>query len=127
MHCVERGIDLGWNEQALFAELYWRPETLAQTFGRFGRVGNQKGGTIIDVLSKPGSLGEKIALRLVDKFNAIGSLQRLGAVEQGLLGALQRSPEDLLKSLNDFSDIGEDTRGAWLASTEQAETAEGED
>ena len=68
-----------------------------------------------------------VALRLVSKFNAIGVLQRLGAVESGLLGVLQPNPESLLHALNDFSDIGEDKRGAWLAATELAETAEGEE
>jgi superfamily II DNA or RNA helicase len=110
MHSVGRGVDLGWNQQALFAELYWRPETLSQALGRFGRM-NNKTGTIIDLLAVEGTVSERIASRLRDKLVAIGQTQKLGVTDNALVSSFSADEGTVLAALQDLSDIDGDK---WL-------------
>ncbi len=110
MHSVERGITLGWNEQILLAELYWRPATITQFLGRAGRVGDEAG-SVFDIMAIPGTPSERIARRLVDKIEAIQATQSAGAVDTALVNALK--PKDLLAILNDVSDLSDGDK--WLS------------
>jgi SNF2 family DNA or RNA helicase len=115
MHSVGRGITLGWNSRVLFAELYWRPETLAQAFGRVGRMGDAAG-AIIDVLSIPGTMSERIANRLCSKLTAINDVTAHGMVEGALQKVLTPGADDMLKYLNDMSDVPDTDKQDWVFS-----------
>lgn len=78
MHSVARGIALTWYKRALLAELFWRPETIEQVLGRFVRLESSDGLAIVEVLVVPGTQSEVIALRLLDKAEALDKVTKEG-------------------------------------------------
>ena len=86
MHAVKESIDLSWAERILLAELYWRPATLTQVIGRFGRPGGVP--SILDVLCQAGSVYERMASVVADKLYDIATTMPKGQTEAALHGAL---------------------------------------
>lgn len=100
MHSVARGVSLTWYKRALMAELYWRPETLEQVLGRFCRIGATKVSAMLDVLVIPGTVGERIAERVLEKVEAINTLAKEGRSAGMLRDALvQRGADDFLSGI----------------------------
>ncbi len=92
MHSVGEGLDLQHFEEALFAELYWRPKTVIQALNRFPRLGGEK--TNIGFLIMKGTADEVVANSLLQKITDIGELQANGVGEVKLLEALGARNED---------------------------------
>jgi len=100
MHSVARGVSLTWYKRTLMAELYWRPETLEQVLGRFCRLGATPIRALLDVLVIPGTLGERIAERVLDKVEAINALAKEGRSAGMLREALAtRGGDDFLEGI----------------------------
>lgn len=100
MHSVARGVSLTWYKRSLLAELYWRPETLEQVLGRFCRLGATKVSAMLDVLVIPGTIGERIAERVLEKVEAINQLAREGRSAGMLRNALAaRGDDDFLDGI----------------------------
>lgn len=95
MHAVKESIDLSWAGRALLAELYWRPATLAQFVGRFGRPGGV--GTLLHVLVRAGSVYERMAASVADKLLDTAAVLPEGKAEGQLRGALR--PEISIEEL----------------------------
>jgi superfamily II DNA or RNA helicase len=100
MHSIGIGIDLTGFPVALFAELYYRPETVVQALGRFSRLS----GTVpssVTILSLSGTLDEIVAENVRRKVEAYTELIEAGASEFKLEFALRggESEQDLMKSL----------------------------
>jgi len=92
MHAVKESINLSWVDRVLLAELYWRPATLTQVVGRFGRPGGVS--TILDVMCLYGTVYERMAVSVSDKLlDSAGTLPE-GQTEGALRGALGRTEED---------------------------------
>ena len=105
MHSVGIGIDLTFCTVALFAELYYRPETVVQALGRFSRLS----GTVpssVTVLSLSGTLDELIADKLRIKIEAINAAIKAGDSESRLEEVLTSSEteEEFLLSLTSAAD-----------------------
>lgn len=87
MHCIGRGIDLGWCNRVLFVELDWRPEAVEQMLGRFPRL-SSKNPTSVDILMPRGSHMERVAAHLVDKLESMEQVVRPGQAAMDLQDAL---------------------------------------
>lgn len=99
MHSVGIGIDLTAFTDVLFAELYWRPETIIQALGRFSRLSSTMPASC-SLLVLEGTIEEMIAYNLLRKIDAINSLIDAGQGEASLAAALSGgSDEEVLQSL----------------------------
>jgi SNF2 family DNA or RNA helicase len=96
----------------LFAELYYRPETLSQALGRFNRL-SSKEPTTISLLVLEGTLDEALAVKLQNKLAAINAAIKAGQAEEGLDQALSaESPEaeaDFLYQLQQYAENSVDS------------------
>jgi hypothetical protein len=105
MHSIGIGIDLTWCPQALFAELYWRPETMLQAAGRFSRLSGKVPSSVYMMVLE-GTQDEAVANSLLMKFASINAAIQPGDGEskiESALGANVGSEEDFLESLLQFS------------------------
>jgi SWI/SNF-related matrix-associated actin-dependent regulator 1 of chromatin subfamily A len=98
MHSVGIGIDLTFCSQAIFVELYSKPETVVQALGRFSRLSG-KVPSFCTLLAVSGTIDELVATKLLDKIAAINTLIKAGATEEKLNDSLgtQQDFEKLLK------------------------------
>lgn len=99
MKSVGIGIDLTQYTQALFAELYYVPETIEQALGRFSRLS----GTVpssVTLLVMEGTLDEHIAHVLEDKLSALNACVKEGATAERTREALG-SGEDFIANILD--------------------------
>jgi SNF2 family DNA or RNA helicase len=94
MHSVGIGINgLDVATDVLFAELYYRPETVSQALGRFNRL-SSKEPTTISLLVLEGTLDEALAVKLNQKISAINSAIKAGQGEENLEKALGAAESD---------------------------------
>lgn len=102
MHSVGIGIDLTKFTRALFAELYWRPETVIQALGRFWRLSSQEPASV-EILCIKDSVDEQMAKNVLTKVTAINTVLPEGDSEARLeeaLGALAKmTDEEVLANL----------------------------
>jgi hypothetical protein len=104
MHSVGIGIDgLSCFTRGLFAELYWRFETMQQAMGRLNRLSSQQKSQF-DILCLKGTQDEAIARSLMKKINAID--QAIGAGKDGVaameaLDGLKMTDEEAVAMLNE--------------------------
>ena len=99
MKSVGIGIDLTKYSQALFAELYYVPETIEQALGRFSRLS----GTVpssVTLMVMEGTLDEHIAHVLEDKLTALNQCVSEGATAASTREALG-AQEDFIASILD--------------------------
>jgi SWI/SNF-related matrix-associated actin-dependent regulator 1 of chromatin subfamily A len=94
MHSIGIGINLEFATAALFAELYYRPETVIQALGRFSRL-SSKVPSCCTILSVEGTIDEVIADKLAAKIEDIGTVVDAGVSEEKLLSSLE-SEDDFL-------------------------------
>jgi hypothetical protein len=78
MHSIGIGIDLTFCQTALFAELYYRPETIIQALGRFSRLSGKVPTSCVIMIEK-NTNDEIIGMKLGEKIQAINM-----AIEAGL-------------------------------------------
>lgn len=88
MHSVGIGIDLTFATRALFAELYWRPETVIQALGRFSRLSGVLPSSVT-LLCLKGTQDEAMARSLLRKVNDISRAVGAGDGESRLSEALE--------------------------------------
>lgn len=88
----------------LFAELYYRPETLEQALGRFNRLSSTEP-TTISLLILEATMDEVLAVKLLNKCAAINSAIKPGAAGEGLSTALAQteSEEQFLAELENYT------------------------
>ena len=102
MHCVNEGIDLTAAHTVIFDQLYWRPATIIQAIGRFHRL-NQKEPVDIYFVVRPGSIEERIALVLKQKFKAMNQVGNASSTDTAVLNSLgaymDKSDEEVLAAL----------------------------
>jgi superfamily II DNA or RNA helicase len=102
MHSITEGIDLTHANRVIFDQLYYRPATVVQTIGRFHRL-NQKEPVDIYFVVRPGSLEERIALILANKFNAMQQTGNASSTDDAVLNTLDaymdKSDEDVLAAI----------------------------
>ena len=67
--------------------MYWRPATIIQAIGRFHRL-NQKEPVDIYFVVRPGSIEERIALVLKQKFEAMQSVGNASSTDTAVLSGL---------------------------------------
>lgn len=87
MHSVGIGIDLTFATAALFAELYWRPETVIQALGRFSRLSGKLPSSCT-LLCLQGTIDETIARSLMRKIEDISRVVGAGDSEEKALASL---------------------------------------
>jgi hypothetical protein len=87
MHAVSESISLSWCHRNLLAELYWSPKVLTQLAGRFPRL-DGTAPTVLEILVRPGSLEERMAVAITDKLWQISQVTKEGEAENGLRKAL---------------------------------------
>ena len=82
MHSVGTGKDeLKIFKNVVFAEMYWSPQVVIQTLGRFVRMGSPDGGVNVELIGLRGTIDEQIAMSLERKINdalKVGGLGRDG-------------------------------------------------
>jgi SNF2 family DNA or RNA helicase len=88
MHSVGIGIDLTFATRALFAELYWRPETVLQALGRFSRLSGILPSSVT-ILCLKGTQDEAIARTIMRKVADISKAIGAGDGESRLLEVLE--------------------------------------
>jgi SNF2 family DNA or RNA helicase len=96
MHSVGIGIDLTKFTRALFAELYWRPETVIQALGRFWRLSSQEPASV-EILCIKDSVDEQMAKNVLTKVSAINTVLPEGDSEARLeeaMGALANMTDE---------------------------------
>ncbi len=98
MHSIGIGIDLTFCTQALFAELYYRPETVLQALGRFSRLSG-KVPSSCTLMCVQSTVDEVMANTLMSKIAAINSVLKSDLSSVKLDEALRAENEDL-DSLN---------------------------
>lgn len=102
MHSIGIGINLGFCSRVLFAELYWRPETIIQALGRFDGFRTLEP-TSADLLCIEGTEDEAMARMLLKKIDAMNRALKAGIIEEKLesvLGGVKMSDEEAIASLN---------------------------
>lgn len=102
MHSVGIGIDLTFATKALFAELYWRPETVIQALGRFSRLSGRLPSSVT-LLCLKGTVDETIARALMRKVEAISAAVGAGDSEARVLdalGTLRMTDDEALAAIN---------------------------
>jgi SNF2 family DNA or RNA helicase len=100
MHSIGIGIDLTFCTQALFAELYYRPETVIQAIGRFSRLSGKVPSSVA-ILCVEGTADEMLAQHLLAKIAAINKVVQPGDSEAKLSDALGTQDEAaMLEALN---------------------------
>ena len=101
MHSIGIGIDLTFCTQALFAELYYRPETVIQAIGRFSRLSG-KVPSSVQIMCIEGTPDETMAHTLQAKIAAINATMEAGLSEAKLQEALTTPMDEdsVLMSLN---------------------------
>ncbi len=106
MHSVGIGIDLTFCTQALFAELYYRPETVIQAIGRFSRLSG-KVPSSVQLMCLQGTIDEIMAQQLLDKIAAINQTMKSGLSEEKLQEALSSSDGSIAALNSAISAYGE--------------------
>ncbi len=107
MHAVGIGINgLEIANRALFAELYYRPETVIQALGRLDRLGTDEK-TIVDFLVYAGTIEERIAMLVQEKMESISSIVDTNEKELGVQRLLSLEPDsedEWLAALHDVTE-----------------------
>lgn len=102
MCSITRGISLSWVKRGLFAELYWRPETLIQVSGRFPRLDNLDGiPPLLEVLCQAGSLEERQSQAIADKLAEIHATTKAGQTDEAIKTAVTPDAKTLEQMLRD--------------------------
>jgi superfamily II DNA or RNA helicase len=96
MHAVSESISLSWCHRNLLAELYWSPKVLTQVAGRFPRL-DGTAPTVLEILVRPNSVEERMAVALNDKLWQISQVTKEGEAEHDIRIAL--NDEDDLEKL----------------------------
>lgn len=102
MHSVGIGIDLGFCSEVLFAELYWRPETVLQALGRFDGFRTRRPASAT-ILCLANTADERMAKTLFGKIEAIGKAVKTGDSADKLssaLDSLRMSDDEAIALLN---------------------------
>lgn len=102
VHSIGIGIDLTFCTQAVFAELYWRPETIIQALGRFSRLSGKVPSNVV-IMCLAGTIDEHMADSLMQKISAINQAVKAGHGEEHLQTAIagaQESDAEILARLN---------------------------
>lgn len=101
MHSVGIGIDMTFCTQTIFAELYYRPETIIQALGRFSRLSG-KIASSCTILIAEGTVEEVIAVKLADKMTVINSAIKAGRTESELdrLMGEPKTDQEIFAELN---------------------------
>lgn len=98
LHSCGRGINgLSYAPNVLFAQLYNKPGTMVQAFGRFPRIGGQS--SKIDVQVVANTQSEANYLLLKDKMEAINKVIPPGATESAFLEASHMTDDELQAGL----------------------------
>jgi SWI/SNF-related matrix-associated actin-dependent regulator 1 of chromatin subfamily A len=90
MSSINIGIDLTYVHRVLIAELYYRPETMVQLFGRFNRL-SSKHSVLINIMILERTLDEIIATKLQQKIEDIQSTSNPDAGFQRTAEALEKT------------------------------------
>jgi hypothetical protein len=105
MHSIGVGIDdLKSFKNVTFVEMYWSPQVMIQTLGRFCRIGAPGGDVTVRLLALRGTVDEALALALESKINAalkIGGVGDDGAKLVDGLGADDMSEDSFLEMLRE--------------------------
>lgn len=102
MHSVGIGINLGFCPRVLFAELYWRPETVIQALGRFDGF-RAKEPVTATILCLQGTVDEAMASKVLDKIEAYSQALKASTSEEKLLeslGGVRMSDVEAIAALN---------------------------
>ena len=102
MHSITRGISLSFAKRWLFAELYWRPETLIQVVGRGSRLDNIGGEPpLFEILCQDGSLEQRQCNAIAEKLMQIHMTTGAGQTDGALRTAMTPSEEMMEQMLKD--------------------------
>ncbi len=109
--CSMKSVGVGVNglecaTDVLFAELYFRPETVEQALGRFNRL-SSKEPTTVSILILEGTIDEAVAASLQAKLSAIGQTVKADGNTEKLDSALSEpeSDEEFLAKLAKFESL----------------------
>lgn len=106
MGSIVEGLNLGWADVVVIAEIDWRPGAITQVLGRFSRLGDQHS-TLVECLVLEATLDELKIETVRERINTINKVIKAGTSEKALQGVLELTEDEQEAALLKLAEIAE--------------------